>query len=114
MDWIESLIQNYGVAAMFVLIMLGNMPVFPVSSEIILPLAGGMAAGQGLFFPCLVAFGDGEAGLIGALVAYGIGRSGGSLASCWNAQAIETLFFYGETNPNLLPCLWQSPKKVPF
>lgn len=23
----------------------------------------------------------------------------------------ETLFFYGETNPNLLPCLWQSRKK---
>lgn len=52
MDWIESLIQNYGVAAMFVLIML-EYACFPVSSEIILPLAGVMAAGQGCFFHIL-------------------------------------------------------------
>ena len=53
MDWIESFLQNYGIWAMFVLIML-EYACFPVSSEIILPLAGGMAAGQGLFFPYLV------------------------------------------------------------
>ncbi len=76
MDWIESLIQNYGVAAMFVLIML-EYACFPVSSEIIQPLAGGMAAGQGLFFPYLVLLATG-AGLIGALIPYGIGRFGGS------------------------------------
>ena len=76
MDWIESLIQNYGVAAMFVLIML-EYACFPVSSEIILPLAGVMAAGQGLFFPYLVLLATG-AGLIGALIPYGIGRFGGS------------------------------------
>ena len=53
MDWIESFLQNYGIWAMFVLIML-EYACFPVSSEIILPLAGVMAAGQGLFFPFLV------------------------------------------------------------
>lgn len=61
---------------MFVLIML-EYACFPVSSEIILPLAGGMAAGQGLFFPYLVLLATG-AGLIGALIPYGIGRFGGS------------------------------------
>lgn len=76
MDWIESFLQNYGIWAMFVLIML-EYACFPVSSEIILPLAGGMAAGQGLFFPYLVLLATG-AGLIGALIPYGIGRFGGS------------------------------------
>ena len=57
---------------MFVLIML-EYACFPVSSEIILPLAGVMAAGQGLFFPYLVLLATG-AGLIGALIPYGIGR----------------------------------------
>ena len=37
MDWIESFLQNYGIWAMFVLIML-EYACFPVSSEIILPL----------------------------------------------------------------------------
>ena len=76
MDWIESFLQSYGIWAMFVLIML-EYACFPVSSEIILPLAGGMAAGQGLFFPYLVLLATG-AGLIGALIPYGIGRFGGS------------------------------------
>ena len=75
MDWIESFLQNYGIWAMFVLIML-EYACFPVSSEIILPLAGVMAAGQGLF-PYLVLFAAG-AGLIGTLIPYGIGRFGGS------------------------------------
>ena len=47
MDWIESFLQNYGIWAMFVLIML-EYACFPVSSEIILPLAGGMAAELGV------------------------------------------------------------------
>ena len=76
MDWIESFLQSYGIWAMFVLIML-EYACFPVSSEIILPLAGVMAAGQGLFFPYLVLLATG-AGLIGALIPYGIGRFGGS------------------------------------
>ena len=76
MDWIESFLQNYGIWAMFVLIML-EYACFPVSSGIILPMAGVMAAGQGLFFPYLVLFATG-AGLIGTLIPYGIGRFGGS------------------------------------
>ena len=103
MDWIESFLQNYGIWAMFVLIML-EYACFPVSSEIILPLAGVMAAGQGLFFPYLVLLATG-AGLIGALIPYGIGRFSTV------GTHYETFFFYGETNPNLLPCLWQSRKK---
>lgn len=52
MDWIESFLQNYGIWAMFVLIML-EYACFPVSSEIILPLAGVMAPGRGVFFHIL-------------------------------------------------------------
>lgn len=106
MDWIESFLQSYGIWAMFVLIML-EYACFPVSSEIILPLAGVMAAGQGLFFPYLVLLATG-AGLIGALIPYGIGRFGGSPLL---ERIMKRFFFYGETNPNLLPCLWKSRKK---
>lgn len=106
MDWIESLIQNYGVAAMFVLIML-EYACFPVSSEIILPLAGLWLPGRGCFFHIL-SFGNGS-------------RTDWGTDSVWHWQVwrfstvgthYETFFFYGETNPNLLPCLWQSRKSA--
>lgn len=51
--------------------------VFLFLVRLFLPLAGVMAAGQGLFFPYLVLLATG-AGLIGALIPYGIGRFGGS------------------------------------
>lgn len=106
MDWIESFLQNYGIWAMFVLIML-EYACFPVSSEIILPLAGGMGCRAGVVFSISCPFGNGS-------------RTDWGTDSVWHWQVwrfstvgthYETLFFYGETNPNLLPCLWQSRKK---
>ena len=104
MDWIESFLQSYGIWAMFVLIML-EYACFPVSSEIILPLAGVMAAGVVFSISC--PFGNGS-------------RTDWGTDSVWHWQVwrfstvgthYETFFFYGETNPNLLPCLWKSRKK---
>ena len=73
---IEDLLITYGLPAMFLLILL-EYACFPVSSEIILPLAGLVAAGQGLSFPLLVLFST-LAGIAGSLITYGIGRKGGS------------------------------------
>ena len=73
---IEDLLITYGLPAMFLLILL-EYACFPVSSEIILPLAGLIAAGQGLSFPLLVLFST-LAGIGGSLITYGIGRIGGS------------------------------------
>lgn len=76
MEWMETLLQNYGMAAIFLLILL-EYACFPVSSEIILPLAGAIAAGQGLSFSLLVLFST-LAGLGGCIITYSIGRLGGS------------------------------------
>lgn len=73
---IEELLVTYGLPAMFLLILL-EYACFPVSSEIILPLAGLIAAGQGLSFPLLVLFST-IAGIGGSLITYAIGRKGGS------------------------------------
>lgn len=73
---IEDLLVTYGLPAMFLLILL-EYACFPVSSEIILPLAGVVAAGQGLSFPLLILFST-LAGLGGSLITYLIGRKGGS------------------------------------
>ena len=105
MDWIESFLQNYGIWAMFVLIML-EYACFPVSSEIILPLWG-YGCQAGVVFSISCPFGNGS-------------RTDWGTDSVWHWQVwrfstvgthYETFFFYGETNPNLLPCLWQSRKK---
>lgn len=76
MEWMETLLQNYGLAAIFLLILM-EYACFPVSSEIVLPLAGALAAGQGLSFPLLVLFST-LAGLGGSMITYLIGRLGGS------------------------------------
>lgn len=76
MEWIETLLQNYGMLAIFLLILL-EYACFPVSSEIILPLAGAVAAGQRLSFPLLILFST-LAGLGGCMITYAIGRLGGS------------------------------------
>ena len=52
---IQDYLLNYGLPAMFLLILL-EYACFPVSSEIVLPLAGLVAAGQGLSFPLLILF----------------------------------------------------------
>lgn len=73
---IQDLLLTYGLPAIFLLILL-EYACFPVSSEIVLPLAGLVAAGQGLSFPLLVLFST-LAGIGGSLITYGIGRKGGS------------------------------------
>lgn len=76
MEWMETLLQNYGMAAIFLLILM-EYACFPVSSEVVLPLAGALAAGQGLSFPLLVLFST-LAGIGGSTITYFIGRLGGS------------------------------------
>lgn len=73
---IEDLLLTYGLPAIFLLIFL-EYACFPVSSEIVLPLAGLFAAGQGLPFPLLVLLST-LAGIGGSLITYIIGRKGGS------------------------------------
>lgn len=76
MSIINQLIEDYGLAAMFFLIFL-EYACFPVSSEIILPLAGLAGACHGLSFPLLVLISS-TCGLAGTTITYGIGRAGGS------------------------------------
>jgi membrane protein DedA with SNARE-associated domain len=76
MAMVESLVTEYGMIAIFLLI-LAEYACFPVSSEIILPLAGLIGAGQGMAFPVLVLFAS-ISGLAGSCITYGIGRFGGS------------------------------------
>lgn len=76
MTFVENLIQDYGLIAMFLLIFL-EYACFPVSSEIILPLAGLAGATCHMAFPLLVLISTG-AGLAGTLITYFIGRLGGS------------------------------------
>lgn len=73
---IEDLLLTYGMPAIFLLILL-EYACFPVSSEIVLPLAGLFAAGQGLSFPMLVLLST-MAGIGGSMITYLIGRKGGS------------------------------------
>ena len=73
---IEDLLLTYGMPAIFLLILL-EYACFPVSSEIVLPLAGLFAAGQGFSFPMLVLLST-MAGIGGSMITYLIGRKGGS------------------------------------
>ena len=84
MPQIETIIADYGMSAMFLLIFL-EYACFPVSSEIILPLAGMIGAGQGMPYAVLILISSG-AGLAGTTLTYGIGRLGGSplLEKCMN------------------------------
>jgi len=76
MSFIETLINEYGLPALFLLILL-EYACFPVSSEVILPLAGLMGALHGLPFPFLV-LASTVSGLLGSCITYGIGLLGGS------------------------------------
>lgn len=76
MDYIIGLIYQYGLTAMFLLILL-EYACFPVSSEIVLPLSGAIASLQGinlmLILPLSVL-----AGMIGVSICYFIGKFGGN------------------------------------
>lgn len=76
MSFIETILSQYGLPAIFLCILL-EYACFPVSSEIILPLSGLLAARQGLAFPLLVLFST-IAGILGSMITYLIGRFGGS------------------------------------
>ena len=76
MSIIESLIDQYGLPALFLLILL-EYACFPVSSELVLPLAGVLRARHGMTFAGLV-LASTLSGLIGTTITYAIGRFGGS------------------------------------
>lgn len=75
MSGLTNLIYEYGLVAMFLIILL-EYACFPVSSEIVLPFSGAVASLQGIPFliilPVSVA-----AGLIGTSLCYSIGKYGG-------------------------------------
>lgn len=70
-----TLIQSYGLIAVFVLIML-EYACFPVPSEIVLPLAGAYAAVYGVPFLEILLISV-TAGICGCLICYLIGYYGG-------------------------------------
>ncbi|KSV58712.1 DedA family protein [Acetivibrio ethanolgignens] len=81
MSELISLFCEYGIFAMFVLI-LAEYACFPVSSEIILPFAGAFAASQGISFFLLLPVSI-LAGLIGTSICYFLGLKGGTRLLTW-------------------------------
>ena len=75
MNWIFSFLNNYGMPAMLLLILL-EYACFPISSEIVLPFCGALAASQHTPYPLLVLL-SAVAGLAGTSICYIIGRIGG-------------------------------------
>lgn len=75
MAYVLSLIDQYGLLAIFLVIAL-EYACFPLPSEVVLPLAGALAAqgGMSLFSIYGVSI---LAGLLGSTVCYGLGRWGG-------------------------------------
>lgn len=76
MEWITEFMGQYGLIAMFIFIIL-EYACFPLPSEVILPLAGAMAVASGDSL-VLVIFISIVAGLIGSMICYSIGYSGGN------------------------------------
>jgi membrane protein DedA with SNARE-associated domain len=75
MEFFTNLISDYGLIAMFLIIML-EYACFPVSSEIVLPFSGAIACSQNIhFFVILTA--SVIAGLIGTTICYLVGYYGG-------------------------------------
>lgn len=75
MDYFINLIYEYGLYAMFFIILL-EYACFPVSSEIVLPFSGAVASIQGIPFYIILPVSV-LAGLIGTSICYLIGRYGG-------------------------------------
>lgn len=76
MDTIILWIENYGIPAILLIILL-EYACFPISSELVLPFAGAFGAGCGMSLPLLILYSS-LAGLAGTSLTYGIGRYGGS------------------------------------
>ncbi len=75
MEFLETLLNEYGIWAMLLFIFL-EYACFPVSSEIVLPLSGALAAAKGYPFLLVVPLSV-AAGLLGTYLCYGLGRLGG-------------------------------------
>lgn len=75
MESIQSLLEQYGIAAMFFVIFL-EYACFPISSELVLPFTGALAAKEhiSLFFVLPLSV---LAGLLGTGLCYLVGRIGG-------------------------------------
>ena len=76
MEWITEFMGQYGLIAMFIFIIL-EYACLPLPSEVILPLAGAMAvaSGDSLVLVIIISI---VAGLIGSMICYSIGYSGGN------------------------------------
>lgn len=76
MEYFTNLIFEYGLVAMFIIIML-EYACFPVSSEIVLPFSGAIASISHIPF-LLILLVSVIAGLIGTSFCYWLGRGGGT------------------------------------
>lgn len=76
MNSLTELIYDYGLIAMFFLILV-EYACFPVSSEIVLPFSGAVASMQNISFFTILPLSI-LAGLIGTSICYAIGRTGGA------------------------------------
>lgn len=75
MDFFTNLIYEYGLWAMFFLILI-EYACFPVSSEIVLPFSGAVASMQGISFLVIIPVSV-LAGILGTSFCYFVGRYGG-------------------------------------
>ena len=78
MDWIIDFITQYGLIAMFVFIAL-EYACLPLPSEVVLPLSGALtvSSGRPLILVIMISV---VAGLLGSMICYSIGYSGGNAA----------------------------------
>lgn len=75
MDYLTNLIYEYGLLAMFLIILI-EYACFPISSEIVLPFSGAVASLQHINYFTIL-FISVLAGLLGTSFCYTIGRLGG-------------------------------------
>ncbi len=76
MQTLLHFLSSYGLPAMFLVILL-EYACFPVSSEIVLPLCGALAAASGTSYPILILLST-LAGILGTCSCYAVGRYGGN------------------------------------
>jgi len=76
MQTLLHFISSYGLPAMFLVILL-EYACFPVSSEIVLPLCGALAAASGTSYLSLILLST-LAGVLGTCICYAVGRYGGT------------------------------------
>lgn len=77
MSYFTNLIVQYGIQAMFFLILI-EYACFPISSEIVLPFSGAIASSQNIEYLIILSLSI-LAGLIGTSICYFIGKIGGNV-----------------------------------